>query len=353
MILRVLLVCCVSLLLSTPGSRVTAADKPVEKGTRLLGIAVNEPENKKFDAAFAKARDAGLQVFSLKLDWDDVEKKPGKFESPWPKIVNQVFPPQKIRVSLRIAVLDTVNNRVPADIRGKPLSDPAVVARFHALADWVLGEMPDVEFADIAIGNEVDGVLGADAEKWKQYGEFFKATRTHIRKKLPKTPVGVSVMFNGLTGPTAKLAAGLNKDADVVMVSYYPLNADFTIKPVNAVEADFAAVCKAYPKRPVHFVEAGCPSGTKCGSSEEKQKQFVEHLFRAWDRHADQVKLVMFVWLNDVPDEMVKWCEKYYKINNPAFLDYIATLGLRTFKGSGTDKLAYTALKELAKARGW
>lgn len=351
--IRLAVLACLSVPLAAPGLPAAAADKPAKKGDRRLGIAVNEPEDKKFDAAFAKARDAGLQVFSLKLDWDDVEKKPGKFASPWPKVVNQVFPPQKVAVSLRIAVYDTVNNRVPADIRDKKLGDPAVVARFTALADWVLGEMPDVEFADIAVGNEVDGVLGADPDRWKQYGEFFRAVRTHLRKKHPKVPVGVSVMFNGLTGPTAKLAAGLNKDADVVMASYYPLNPDFTVKPAKAVEDDFAAVCKAYPKRPVHFVEAGCPSGKKCGSSEEKQKQFVEHLFRAWDRHADQVKLVMFVWLNDVPGDSVKWAEKYYKSDNPAFLDYIATLGLRTYPGAGADKPAYAALKEQAKARGW
>ncbi len=71
-------------------------EKPVEKGNRLLGIAVTESENKDFDGAMALAKDAGIQVVSLKLDWDDVEKEPGALHRPGPK-----SPTSAIRLRLR------------------------------------------------------------------------------------------------------------------------------------------------------------------------------------------------------------------------------------------------------------
>jgi len=61
----------------------------------------------------------------------------------------------------------------------------------------------------------------------------------------------------------------------------------------------------------------------------------------------------MFVWLSDQPPETVRWAEKYYGAKGGAFADFIGTLGLRTYSGSGTDKPAFVALKAEAKKRGW
>ena len=62
------------------------------KGARLLGMAVTESENKDFDSAMAKAMAAGTYVVSLHLHWDEVEKEPGVFDSPWPRIANLYYP---------------------------------------------------------------------------------------------------------------------------------------------------------------------------------------------------------------------------------------------------------------------
>ena len=48
-----------------------------------------------------------------------------------------------------------------------------------------------------------------------------------------------------------------------------------------------------------------------------------------------------------------RWAEEYYRVKGGAFADFIGTLGLRTYKGSGADKPAFIALKAEAKKRGW
>lgn len=338
-----------------PTTRLFAAapEKPLAKGSRQLCLAVTEAENKDYGDAMAQAKSAGMQCVSLKLDWDDVEKRPGVFESPFPKIANGYYPGQKIQVSLRLATIDTNQNRIPFDLRDKPFNDPAVIARFNRFLDYVFDQMPDVKFAELSIGNEVDGLLGIDAEKWKQYTEFFIATRKHARQKQEGLKVGVSIMFSGHTGEPAKFATTLNEQADMVMVSYYPLTSAFKVREPKVVSDHFDTICKMYPNRPISFVEAGYPSGSQCDSSEGMQKQFIEELFTAWDRHADQIQIVTFVWLNDISASLVEGYKKYYGIGNPAFLDYLSTLGLRAFKGAGSDKPAFTALRQQTSARGW
>jgi hypothetical protein len=331
-----------------------AADtqQPVPKGDRLLGCAVTEAQDKNYGGAMMQAKAAGIQVVSLKLDWDDVEKQPGVFESPWPKIANGYYPAQGMQVSLRVATLDTNRNRVPADIRDKPFNDPQVIARFNHLLDWVLDEMPDVKLAELSIGNEVDGVLGDDPAKWKQYTEFFDATRKHALEKRPRLKVGVSIMFAGLM-KQSRFAAALNEQADEIMVSYYPLTPAFEVRPPQVVRDDFDAICRKYPNRPISFVEAGYPSGSRCGSSPEKQGQFVDQLFGAWDEHPKQIRTVTLVWLHDTSPGAADAFGVYYGVSAPAFRDYLATLGLRTWQGAGADKPAFAALRRQAKARGW
>ena len=126
-----------------------------------------------------------------------------------------------------------------------------------------------------------------------------------------------------------------------------------TFRDPSVVQGDFQTVCTQYAERSIYYTECGYSSGAQCGSSEEKQKRFVEEVFRAWDSHAEQIGQVMFIWLSDQSPEMVRWAQKYYGVNGGAFADYIGTLGLRTYKGAGTDKPAFIALIAEAKKRGW
>ncbi len=321
------------------------------KGNRLLGMAVTPAQDNNYNAAMDLAQAAGVQVVSLKLDWDDVEKAPGVYATPWLKVANLYYPGRNIQLSLRIATLDTNRNRIPADLRSKPFDDRAMIERFNKFVDFVFSEIPQVTLTDFSVGNEVDGVLGGDAAQWKQYTRFFAAVREHIHQKRPTVKVGVSMTFSGITGPPGAAAAALEQRADLIMVTYYPLTPFFEVRPPSVVHDDVDAVCKLFPGRTIHFLETGYPSGGGCNSSEEKQKQFIDALFAAWDQHAEQVGLVLYTWETDMAPAAVEPLTAYYRTNTPAFTDYLATLGLRG--NAGTDKPAFAAFKAQAKARGW
>jgi len=325
----------------------------VPGGDRMLGIDVSEAEGEDYDQAFQLAREAGMQFTSLSVAWDDLELRPGEY-APDPNylaIANLYYPAQDVPLALTITPIDTNRTRLPSDLRGRAFDDPEVIARFERLLDYVFSQIPDVELAVLAIGNEVDATLGTDATVWARYRTFFEATAAHARSLRPDVPVGVKVTMGGLTGETRALAQALNAQSDMILVTYYPLEADFGVRPADVVPGDLAALPSLFPDRPIGMLEAGYPSSEELGSSEARQAEFVRRIFRAWDAQAAQIALLNFTWLTDAPQASVEAWTEYYGLPDRRFAAYLATLGLR--HADGVPKPALEALAEEAHARGW
>ncbi|MBM3121872.1 MAG: hypothetical protein FJZ97_06760 [Chloroflexi bacterium] len=326
---------------------------PVPRGDRMLGIDANEADGETYDQAFQLARQAGMQFTSLSLAWDDLEPRPGEY-SPDPNflaIANQYYPAKDVPLALTITPIDTSRRRLPADLKDAAFDDPEVITRFERLLDYVFSQIPDVELAVLAIGNEVDATLGMDAAAWARYRTFYESTAAYARSLRPGVPVGVKVTMAGLTGERRQLAQALNERSDIILVTYYPLEADFSVRPADVVLGDLAALAALFPDRPIGVLEAGYPSSTKLESSEAKQAEFVRQIFRAWDAHAGQLALLNFTWLTDVPSASVEAWTDYYGLDDRRFAAYLATLGLRG--ADGEPKPALDALAAEAHARGW
>lgn len=323
------------------------------RGDRLLGIDVSEAEGETYDQAFQLARQAGMQFASLSVAWDDLEPRQGEPapDPNWLAIANQYYPAQRVPLALTITPIDTHRTRLPADLQGRAFDDPEVIARFRRLLDYVFGQVPDVELDVLAIGNEVDATLGSDAAAWARYQAFFEATAAYARGLRPGLPVGVKVTMGGLTGERRALAQALNAQADLVLVTYYPLDDDFGVRPPQRVHQDLARLATLYPNRPIGVLEAGYPSSVRLGSSEALQAQFVRQIFRAWDLHAAQVTMLNFTWLTDASAASVDAWTEYYGLRDDRFAAYLATLGLR--RAGGQSKPAFEALAAEAHARDW
>ncbi len=100
-------------------------------------------------------------------------------------------------------------------------------------------------------------------------------------------------------------------------------------------------------------MEAGYPTSATCNSSEDLQSQFVEEMFIEWDKHHEQIKMIVFSWLADLSQADVDKFEQQYQISDIVFLEYLRTLGFRTYSGNGTDKKALNTFKSEAAARGF
>lgn len=346
----------------SPGQETITTHKPTSaqpevnarpRGDRLLGIDVNEMDNGDFEKAFALAMDSGLDFVSLTIYWDDFETAPGVFapETNWLEIADSYYAAAGIGVALVIAVVDTSVIHTPDDLRGLAFDEPVMAERFNSFLDYALTQLTSVELISISIGNEIDAFLGSDQAAWEAYQTFYASAVDHIHASHPDYRVGVKSMFDGLAHSHISELDRVNQHSDVILVTYYPLQSDFSVRPASTVFADFELVTRLYPSKPVYFLETGYPSSKELGSSEFAQAEFVQNVFRAWDQHATGIKAVNFTWLHDITPSDVKEYSRYYGINNPSFRAYLATLGLR--HSDGTDKDAFIQLQQEAAARGW
>ncbi len=323
------------------------------KGDRTLAIDVTDPADGDYDAAISTAIDAGAEAVSLTLFWDELENAPGEYQPDpnWLEIANAYYPTRKIALDLVINPIDTNQARLPKDLQSLPFDDPEVIARFNHLLDYVFTQIPDLDLVTFSIGNETDGYLGTNEKKWDEYTAFFAATSAHARSLRPDLVIGTKGIFDGITGDNASHFQKINAYSDAIFVTYYPLNNNFTVREPDTVHEDFAKITAAYPDKDIYFLELGYPSSKKCDSSEEKQAEFIAETFHAWDTHNEQVKMINFAWLNEIPSSAVKEFENYYGFSNRSFASYLGSLGF--LNEDGSEKASYRQLKAEAEARGW
>lgn len=108
---------------------------------------------------------------------------------------------------------------------------------------------------------------------------------------------------------------------------------------------------KEYPEKPVYMMEVGYPSSSICQSSEQKQAEFIQQVFYAWDNYQDRIKYINFLWLHDLSASQVIRFQQYYGLSEPKFGEFLRTLGLRTYESTGVDKKAFSILVSQAKLR--
>ena len=345
--------------LADPGGQVLNTTQlpegPLPKGQRLLELDANPPEEGDYDQAMNLARELGAESIRLSVYWDEIEIEPGLFQPDpnWLAIADQYYSAQGFSISLVISVLDTTEVRLPDDLEGKEFSDPDVISRFQGLLDYVDTQLPDVELISLAIGNEIDGVLGDDPGAWQSFQTFYDSCAEYARGQFPGVPVSTKVTFEGLTGPMQKEALATFEDSEAVMITYYPLKGDFSVKDPEIIHQDFQILTDLFPDKQIHIAEIGYPSSEVNHSSQAKQAQFIQEMFLAWDEQADQIPVLSYSWLSDLPEGSVKELETYYGVKDKGFGEFLHSLGLRTYPGSGEDKQGFETFQREASLRGW
>ena len=120
------------------------------------------------------------------------------------------------------------------------------------------------------------------------YLTFLKAGREALKAARPGAAVGVTTMFLGLRSDP-KLITQIQSGMDLVSMTYYPLQADFSVMPVSEVGGQLDAMIRAAGSRMLFVQEAGYPSSPLLGSSEAAQSKFVNELFAAMTRRPDRL----------------------------------------------------------------
>ncbi|MHB1000213.1 MAG: hypothetical protein ACYC27_13305 [Armatimonadota bacterium] len=336
-----------------PGYTVPDPGNPVFKGNRILAIDINEAETGGFNPAFDLARKLGAGDTGLSLDWSDLEPEELKYDAKWLYIANIYYPAAKMPISLTIRPISTNRKVVPTDLMNAAFDDPRMISRFKSLINFIFSQIPDVKLNSLVIGSEMDAYLGTDEIKWKQYQQFYKVISEYVRAKHPAVKIASEGTFDGLTGKAKSFMKVLNQNSDIIGVSYYPLNLDFSVKDPFVVGADMKSIVSLYPTKEIWFYQLGYPSSESLNSSESKQAAFIREVFTAWDKNASRVRMIDFTWMHDLPQSALDKHAEYYGLSDPKFLEFLRTLGFRTYQGAGKDKEAFKVLQTEARKRGW
>jgi hypothetical protein len=127
------------------------------------------------------------------------------------------------------------------------------------------------------------------------------------------------------------------------------------MKNPSVVSGDFKKLVLAYSdtNQPIYFAECGYASSDSCHSSEALQAQFFRNVFNAWDSNYKHIKYLTIFKSTDWSQASVNALGTYYGITNIKFLEYLRTLGVRTWDNNGINKLAYEAILCELNTRNW
>ena len=321
---------------------------------RELGFAVSTAEDGDFALAIGKAQAACMSTILVSTGWSSLHPD----TSTWSPAVleqfdlmNAYFPTIGLKVELQLRTVNTVVEELPAELAGSTYDDPLVVQAMLETLDTLFAHIPGLELAALNIGNESDALWGMDASRYEQFGNLLTAVKPHAKALYEALhgdtlSVGTTFTWGGLTNATtAPFCQLANTTADHISATYYAIQNDFTVKPPFAVMADLDLLTTMQPgPKPIRLAEIGYPSGSLCNSNETLQSEFVQWTFTAWDQHMARIPYMNWFLTTDWDSATVADLGVYYGITVPTFLEYLRTLGLRTWPGSGTDKLAYGTL---------
>lgn len=333
----------------TPTPTPTATVVPA--GSRLLALEINQPTGLDHGEKLTQAKGIGVGAVQLTFPWSALEPTANAIDVSFLQFGMDFYRAQGVKVVLSIPTLDTVAKLVPPDLASTPMDDAQMIARFETLLDAVLA-VCGTELEYLVIGNEVNILLdGAVQADWDAFEVFVNAGVAHAHSVTPGVLVGISLADKELPDTRVNdLVAG----TDVFFGTYYEIGNDFGGMPTanTPAEAFDLFLDAAGATQPVVVKECGYPSGTAAGGTLAGEQQFVNDVFVAWDARAARMPLLTY---SRMFDGLVSDCEaqaaSYGLPGNAAFIDFLCTLGLRTY--ADTSKPAWDDFVANAAARGF
>ena len=316
MLIRLWLALSLALLLTScggggGGSSGGNSNLPLAQGSRILGLDVKSAPSVTYAQAYAQAMALGAREVSVSLDWEALEPTSGSYDDTLPDIIDTFYPLQSGDTTLVLRPLDTAGARLPTDLAGRPFDDPVVISAFEDFLTHLHGRLGNLNASGklkwIHVGNEINAPLGNDATQWSQWEIFFTAAKARIQS-LWGTSVVVSsvIQFEALNDANirARYLSFLPR-LDASALTYYPLEADFTVKSTSTVAIDFNIMVNTISSKTILMQECGFPSSNIINSSETRQAEFISAVFAAWDTHRDRIQLIDFTWKYEVAEANV------------------------------------------------
>ncbi|MBL4709126.1 MAG: hypothetical protein JKY48_11885 [Flavobacteriales bacterium] len=302
------------------------------------------------------AKELGVEFIALHLAWTQIETTPNNYEDPDDALLllGQVAAANSFQFSLTLRPIDLSGKIVPSDLENMRFNDTTMIRRFESLIDFVFTKVNPSVLLNLQIGNEIDGYNFSQepASFWSDYGFFLKEINAYIKKSHPDLKAGFTGTLKGLNNNPSLFNQVLS-NVDILGVTYYPIQSDYTVELPTVLNGDFDLLLTNYPSKPIYVQELGYQTAARCNSNEQKQAKFFSQFFNYWDKHASDIKSVNLVRLNDLSIQAASDAALQYNLSDSIFFDYLRTIGIRTYSGTGSHKMAFDTLKIKLKERGW
>lgn len=333
----------------------------ISQGNRILGMDVKEVPSSTYALAYDQALSMGVREVSVSLNWAVLEPSLGNYDTGLPGVINSYYSSKAADLTLVLRPLDTPGPSLPVELVGKAFNDPAVIQAFSAFLTNLHSQLPSLNASGklkwIHVGNEVDAYLGSDATRWSQWNEFFDAAKLKIESLWGESVIVSSIVqFGSLENNDIypHYSTFLEK-LDSAVLTYYPLQSDFTFKPLSAISNDFQIIVDKTLSKSIILQECGYASSEVNNSSEAQQADFISTVFTAWDSHHTRISLIDFTWQYDISEATAdQWVIDYgmaSQPNNNEFKYYLWSLGLSHY--DSTEKPALQRLRDELQSRSW
>jgi hypothetical protein len=320
---------------------------------RQLGLEIEAPGSATQGEAIAVVTPFGVDAIPLTIPWSTIEPGSGGYNMAVVTLLNDgmtFYRNQGLHVVLSIPAIDTVANLVPSDLAGDALDSTEVTTRAQAMVTEVLAQCGS-ELEYLVLSNEVDINLADGSPTWAQLDALTAAELATVKAQRPDVHSGISVTSNALLSspPNGAAIAALEAN-DVAFVTYYNAG-NFGTASTAGVAADMSTIV-AMVSKPIVFKEFGYATGSALDGSNAGQVAFVTDAFTAWDANAARVPLIVYSRMFDgSAATCAAEAQSYGEGSNAAFIEFLCTLGLRTYGDQA--KPAWTTFTQAASARSF
>jgi hypothetical protein len=339
------------------GSARPIPDRPVRSRERytqkpLLGVTVttfaneeNRPENlmKRFDQSV----ETGVTYISGAGKWTELEPSKGKFKLDSIDFQSHLAQSNRAKMSYTVRLIDTVHKAVPQDLMSRGWMDAEMQKRALRLIDELAPMLRDrVQW--FVFGNEIDGYFDRHPEEVGDFVRLYDLVAARLLEAVPGIKVASSIQFGSIDKLNGPLQA-LNDRFEFLMLTYYPMNGDFTVQDPSAPLRDLPRMKAAANGRQVVLQEIGYPTGAANKSNEELQAEFFRNVFSEMRKEPKTFAAGNVFLLADLRDKFALDLASYYGITgHEPFRMFLQTLGL--FDGNGRPKKSWSVFQsELAR----
>ena len=259
--------------------------------------------------------------------WADLERVPGVYDTEELQFfVDQTAP---LRIALNLRIITAGSRNMPSAYLGLAWDSPQMIERVTRLIEAIAPVLGRRVWS-YGIGNEIDTYFASRPQEIAPYARMLRAVKGRVRELHPEALFTTSFQAQ-VAAQVRTTYAPIVAELDSVSFMYYPLGADFSVRPPSVVPGDLRAMVDAAAPRPVYLQEVGYPTAALLGSSPEAQAEFVRLVFETI-RQLGPTRILgaTYLFQSDFPEFIVALVAQAYGApNDQRFRAYIATLGLR------------------------